>query len=549
MTREDIREAIKQTIIEAQNQELLPRFDLPEISVERQAQEKFGDYSSSIALKIAPLVKKSPAEVAQILLFRLKEKLLFATIEIAPPGFINFYLIKEYLHEQVEEILEEKQDYGWLDLGQGQKVQMEFISANPTGPLTLGNGRSGFCGDTLANVLVKAGFSVQREYLINDAGFQIETLGHSILNDDKAQYKGDYIEQLRKEKNLKDALRIVESDLSPKKLGEMGAGIIFLSMIKPTIENRMKIKFDNWFSEKALRESGALEKMLGLLKEKKATYEKEGALWFKSSEFGDDKDRVLVTSGQTEKGVEGTYLLQDIAYHYDKFVGRKFDSVIDILGADHHGYIARLQAAGKALGAWNQQRLKIIIMQLVRLFKDGKEIRMSKRAGTYVTIDELLDEIPLDVARFFFLMYSADTHMDFNLDLAKEQSEKNPVYYVQYAYARICSILVKAGAADGILDFDGEVLKKLDEPMDFALIKQLMRFPEIVVDTARDYQVQRLPQYALDLVRIFHRFYEECRVIGEDEDLTKARLALVTAVKIILKATLDLMGISAPEKM
>jgi len=541
MVRDEIKKAISEVIEEAQTEELLLKFEVPEITVERSGDEKYGDYASNIALKISKLAKKSPNDVAQILERRLKEKILFAKVQIAPNGFINFFLLKEFLQEQVHEILEEKDNYGGLDIGQGKKVQVEFISANPTGPLTLGNARGGFLGDTLANILQKAGYVVQREFLINDAGYQIEVLGHSILGDEKAQYNGGYIEELREK--LKKFL-----DKPAGEIGFKAAQLIFETMIKPVIEQRMKIKFDNWFSEKAMRESGAIEKIIELLKEKKVVFENEGALWFKSTDFGDDKDRVLITSENSERGREATYISQDIAYHYDKFIKRKFDKAIDIWAADHHGYVSRLQAAKKALEMSGE--LTIIVMQLVKLFQDGKEVRMSKRSGIYVTIEELLDEIPLDVARFFFLMYSPDTHMDFNLDLAREQSEKNPVYYVQYAYARICSIFKKSDADIKKHINEADNLELLNHPAELILIKQLIRLPEIIEDIVKDYQVQRLPQYALDLVRAFHKFYEGCRVIDEkNQDLTKVRLVLVESTRIVLKNTLDLMGISAPEKM
>ena len=448
----------------------------------------------------------------------------------------------EYLQKEIGQIIEDGAEYGRLKLGDNKKVQVEFISANPTGPLTLGNGRGGFFGDALANIYGKAGFSVKREYFINDAGYQVEILGHSILGDEKAQYQGQYIDELRKK------FTGFFSSKDPKKVGEKAADYIMEKMIKPTVRERMNIKFDEWISEKKMRQTGAVEKILKLLKEKNLTYEKEGALWFRSADFGDDKDRVLITSDKNERNNEATYILSDIAYHHDKFVERKFDKAVDVWGADHHGYVGRLKAAKKALQLPGE--LEIIIMQLVRLFEGGQEIRMSKREGTYITLDELLYEIPLDVARFFFLMYSPDTHMDFNLDLAREQSEKNPVYYVQYAYARIHSILAKFKVQSSKFKVASQNLKLLTHPSEMDLIKQLIRLPEIIEDTALDYQVQRLPQYALEMVRAFHKFYEECRVIDDKNlDLTAARLKLVEATGIVLKNTLDLMGISAPEKM
>lgn len=550
MLRQEIKGLLKDAILQAQQESQLAEFDVPEILIEKTQDSKFGDFSTNVALKIAKTIEKPPMEVAKIIAseaenINAESGNMFEKIEAAAPGFVNFFISSEHLIKKIAIILKEKERFGELDIGQNQKIQVEFISANPTGPLTLGNGRGGFYGDTLANLLEKSGYKVEREFFINDAGYQVEVLGHSILGDEKVQYKGEYIEQLREK--FKNSL-----NKSAKEIGYEAAAYIMKIMIKPTIEQRMKIKFNNYFSEKEFRESGAVEKILEFLKEKGVTYEKEGALWFRSSDFGDEKDRVLITSDKIERSGEPTYILPDIAYHYNKFIERKFDKVIDIWAADHHGYVARLQAAKKALEIPGE--LKILISQMVRLFKDGQEVRMSKRAGTYVTIDELLEEIPLDVARFFFLMYSPDTHMDFNLDLAKEQSEKNPVYYVQYAYARISSILRKSDpnpSADGrIHPNDPNNLKLLNHPAELALIKQLVRLPEIVEDTVNDYQVQRLPQFALELVRSFHKFYEECRVIDEkNPDLTLGRLALVEATRIVLKNTLDLMGISAPEKM
>ena len=528
--------------------------NLPDAIIEHPENTSFGDYSTNAVLKLAKNEGKNPMELAQAIAQKLlvSDTNMFVKIEVASPGFINFTLSAEFLRDQVAEILSVKEKYGALDFGQNKKVQVEFISANPTGPLTLGNGRGGFFGDALANVLTRAGYDVKREYFINDAGYQVEVLGHSVLKDEQAQYKGEYIDKLNK--------KLVGWFLSkdPKVIGQKAAKYILKNLIQPTIEQRMKIKFDVWVSENELRKSGRTDKVLAMLKEKNLTYEQDGAVWFKSTQFGDDKDRVLITSAKEGRGEEATYLLPDAAYHYKKFTEDKFDKVIDIWGADHHGYIARLQAAGKALGAWDGKNLEIIIMQLVRLMVKGQEVKMSKRLGTYITLDELLEEIPLDVARFFFLVRAPNTHMDFDLDLAKEQSQKNPVYYVQYAYARICSILRKSkidpslsvkGGGEGF-SFNHLITKSLNHSSELALIKQLIRLPEIIVDTAVDYQVHRLPQYALDLVRSFHKFYEDCRVIDEtNKDLTAARLALCAATKIVLKNVFDLMGISAPEKM
>ncbi len=515
--------------------------------IEQPENTSFGDYSTNAVLKMAKKEGRDPMEMARAMAQKLAsvKDPMFAKIEAAEPGFINFTLSMNFLAGQVVEILNKKETYGVSDFGEKKKVQVEFISANPTGPLTLGNGRGGFYGDVLANVLSRAGYQVQRAYYINDAGYQVEVLGHSVLKDEQAQYKGDYVDLLNKK--FTGFLKSQDTKI----VGQRAAKYILKNLIQPTSEQRMKIRFNEWVSEKAIRESGQADEVFKILKAKNLTYEEGGAVWFKSTQFGDDKDRVLITSAKEDREQSATYILPDAAYHYKKFNEDKFDKVINIWGADHHGYVARLQAAGKALAAWDEKKLEIIIMQLVRLFANGQEVKMSKRLGTYITLDELLAEIPLDVARFFFLMRAANTHMDFDLDLAKEQSDKNPVYYVQYAHARICSILRKSSeSSSSPLGEAGRDLNLLFHPSELALIKQLIRLPEIIVDTAKDYQVHRLPQYALDLVRSFHKFYEDCRVIDEtNKDLTQARLALCAATRIVLKNTLDLMGLSAPEKM
>jgi len=508
LVREEIKKLTEKAVKDLYGREI-------EIRIEQPQDPAFGDYATNVAMAL----KKNPQEIANKIKSDILEK-----VEVKN-GFINFFISKAYLQKQVGEILKQKDKFGELKIGRGDKVNVEFISANPTGPLTLGNGRGGFCGDVLSNILTKAGFETAREYYINDTGEQVRKLGHSVLGDSEAVYKGNYIEDLRK--------RVKGEKV--EEVGSEAAGIIMEEMIRPTV-SKMKIKFDTWFSEKTLYQKKEVNEILDYLKKEGLSYEKEGALWFKSTKFGDDKDRVMIKADG-----EPTYFLSDIAYLKNKFK-RGFERLFFFWGADHFGYINRIKAAAEALG-FNKDKVRIIIMQLVRLIQQGKEVRMSKRTGTYVTLDELIDEVGLDVARLFFLTRSPDTHLNFDLDLAKEQSEKNPVYYVQYAHARICSILKKATT-----EANPKYLK-LEHPAEINLVKQLIRLPEIVEDISKDYQVQRLPQYALDLAAIFHKFYQECRVISEEKNLTQARLSLVLAVKIVLKNTLDLMGISAPEKM
>ncbi|XOA42643.1 MAG: arginine--tRNA ligase [Candidatus Nealsonbacteria bacterium] len=533
MVRKKLINLIKKSIKNLQKEGVFPKFDILEIQIEHPEKRIYGDYATSVALKIGKILKKKPMKTAENLksqILNLKPDLL-KKIEAVRPGFINFFLSDKYLQEQVGKILKEKEKFGELKIGRKKKVQVEFISANPTGPLTLGNGRGGFCGDVLANVLTKTGYKVEREYYINDIGEQIKKLGHSVIGDPEGVYKGKYIDNLRGK---------IKGN-NPYEVGQKAAKIILKEMIKPSVK-KMGIKFDVWFSEKSLEKNKETDKALKLLKKKKFTYEKDGALWFKSSKFGDDKDRVLVRSNN-----EKTYFASDISYLKNKFK-RKFNYIIYFWGADHYGYVNRIKAAAEALG-YKKEQVKIIIMQMVKLFKGGKEIRMSKRTGTYVVLDELIDEVGLDAARFFFLERNPESHLNFDLSLAKEQSEKNPVYYVQYAHARICSIMRKLKVKSLKLKIKNQDLKLLSHPSELALIKQLIRFPEIIEDTAKDYQVQRIPQYAVELASVFHRFYRDCKVIVEDDDLKKARISLIKATKIVLKNTLDLMGISAPEKM
>jgi arginyl-tRNA synthetase len=536
-----IRTEIKKIIQQAVKTHWDVDFDLDEIKIDYPP-ENFGDYSTNAAMKIAKIAKSNPMEAAEDIAEHLRKSDLFEKIDVVKPGFINFYMKNESLQKQISVILEEKENFGNLDIGENKKVQVEFISANPTGPLTLGNGRGGFYGDVLANILRKAGFDVEREYYINDTGEQIKKLGHSVLQDEQAVYKGKYINEIKK--SLPSSLWEREGQ-SVEKIGSEAAKNILDAMIRPIIEEKMKIKFDRYFSESELYPK-KVDEVIDYLKEKNLAYEKEDALWFKSTQFGDDKDRVLVKAGG-----EKTYLASDIAYLKDKFEREKgFEKLIYVWGADHHGYVGRLKAAAKAL-EYNPDNIEIIIMQLVRLMSGGKEVKMSKRAGTYVTIDELIDEVGLDAARFFFLMYSPDTHMNFDLDLAKEHSQKNPVYYAQYAHARMCSIFAKSDANyTNKHTNDANVLKLLNQEIELRLIKQLIRFPEIIEDIAKDYQAHRLPHYTLDLVKAFHKFYEECRVINEKNPaLTEARLDLIRAVQIVLRNSLKLMGIEALEKM
>ena len=507
------------------------------------ADPKFGDYSTNVAMILAKRAGEKPEEIANKLVAELSKNEMFDSVEVAKPGFINFKIALPHLQNQILEINKTGESYGSSDLGKDLKINVEFISANPTGPLTLGNGRGGYAGDCLANVLETFGAEVEREYYINDRGAQIIKLGHSILKDDQAVYRGKYIDKII---DLISRLHTVQYiSEKPEAVGQLAVPIIMEEYIKKTI-NKMGIKFDHWFSESALYK-GAIEDAIGMLESHGLAYKKDGALWLKTTDYGDDKDRVLIT-----KEGEFTYFASDIAYHWDK-IRRGYNILVDFWGADHHGYVGRLQAAIEILkkeANWSGE-LKILITQLVRLLSKGQEVKMSKRAGTYVTLDELIDEVGADVARFFFLERALNTHMDFDLDLAKEKSEKNPVYYIQYAYARIHSILNKSEILNSKSQTNSNDpnLKLIKEEPELALIKGLIKLPDLIIETAEDHQVQRLPYYAIELATKFHNFYEKCRVISEDKNLTAARISLIKATQIVLKKTLDLMGISAPEKM
>jgi len=502
-------------------------------TIEVPQEKVHGDYATNVAIILANETKREPMILANEIRLELEKKDFFEKIEVVKPGFINFFLKPEFLQKQVKEILNKKEKFGQIDIGKNKKIQVEFISANPTGPLTLGNGRGAFMGDTLANVLKKSGFKVEREYYINDSKYsiQIKELGKTVLGRGEA-YKTSYLKRALKKIKMKDLMGKDEGDVGSIVAREIQKDI------QDFIKKKLKINFDKWFSETKFHQTKEVEKLLDWLEEKNFAYKKEGAIWLKSSQWGDDQDRILVRSdGETG------YFLTDLAYHKNKF-SRKFDKVINFWGADHKGHEKRMKIALKMIGI-DPGKLDVIIMQLVRLIQKGKEVKMSKRKGEYISLEELIDKVGLDVARFFFLMYSADRHMDFDLGLAKEKSEKNPVYYVQYACARIHSILAKSK----ILNPNIKYLNLLKHPSELNLIKELIKLPEIIEDVAKDYQVQRSPHYAIEIATTFHKFYTDCRVLGEDNKLAKARLALVLATKIVLDNILDLMGISKPKRM
>ncbi len=509
---------------------------------------QFGEFSSNIAMVMARHLKKSPAIIANEIKESLEKSPEFTKhFEAVIPGnsaYINFYIRAELFPDLVRGIVSSNA------FGRGEKknkkILLEFLSANPTGPMHLGNGRGGFTGDCLANVLEWAGYKVWREYYVNDTGNQVVNLGKSIMAvagfyhkkesspDGEVKeklYKADYINDLVKQLNPK-------KDDTIEEIGKRGVATM-LKNIQRVAKEKMAIKYDQWYSEQSLYDAKKIDAILQWLEKENLTYEKDGARWFASSRFGDEKDRVAVKSDGGK-----TYMLSDIAYHKDKFE-RGYDHLINILGADHHGYVGRTYAIIESLG-YKKEQLDIILVQMVRLIENGKEVKMSKRGGTFVTIEELIDEVGHDVARFFFVMRAPETHMDFDLNLAKEHSNKNPVYYVQYAHTRICSILEKTKGL--------EIVKIKDEneyapnSHERVLVAHLMRFPDLIEETAKTYAVHHLPAYAIKLADLFHRFYEHCRVI-EDNKVNEERLKIIKAARIVLRNVLMVIGVSAPEKM
>lgn len=515
-----------------------------EIAVSSPDLEGQGHYSTNVAFRLAKIRQTSPQKVAEDLVRDLRKNGVgvFEKVEVAGGGFINFFFSLQIFHNELKNILKLGKKYGNSKSeaeAKKLKVQVEYVSANPTGPLTLANGRGGFLGDVLANVLTKVGYKVEREYYINDIGNQILILGKSILAVlgiiayEEEFYKGEYVREWA-EKNKKIVLRLKSN---PMKLGQMAAKN-FLQYIKQILEKKAKIKFDKWTSEeKDIHKKQFVKKALETFRKKGFVHEKDGAMWLKTTEFGDDKDRVLVTSAGLP-----TYFLADGGHYLETF-GRGFKRKINILGPDHYGYVKRIQAVAKILGF---EKSDVIITQALRLVRDGEEVKMSKRKGQFVTFEELVDEVGIDVARFFFLSVSYNSHMDFDMALAKEKSNKNPVYYTQYAYVRAVNILKRANRKPKIAD---NKLDLLNTAEDIKLMREIARFPEIIEDTAHDYQVHRLTRYATELARAFHNFYEKERVIGEKKEIIVARLVLTQATEIVFKNLFGILGISAPKRM
>lgn len=551
-TQSALRQGVAAACAQAMAAGTLPEAALPDFVIETPKDEKNGDFSTNLAMQLTRILRQNPRKIAEAIVGGIDLPGLVERVEIAGPGFINFYLVPGWLNRVLPAIQEEDADYGKSNAGGGERVQVEFVSANPTGLLHMGNARGGALGDTLAAVLNEAGYVCDKEYYINDAGNQVENLGKSVearyfelLGRDDYQipedgYHGKDIiataQRLLDEKgeSLVDLPEAERRELMKNyALKEKVAGI------RGSLEN-FGVVFDNWFSEQSLHDAGSVHEVVDILREKGVVYEKDGAQWLRATDWGEEKDEVLVRSNGTP-----TYFAADIAYHRDKFE-RGYKRLINIWGADHHGHVARLKGAMTALG-YPGDDITVILMQLVRLYRGGEIVKMSKRSGKYVTLDELIEEVGKEAARFFFIMRSPDSALDFDLDLAKAESSDNPVYYVQYAHARICSILSVAGVeTPKACDVD---LSLLTEENERVLIRKLAEWPQEVADAARELAPYHLAYYAKELANAFHSFYNSCKVLTDDAALRDARLALVDCTRITLRNVLTLLGLSAPERM
>ncbi|ABN53153.1 MAG TPA: arginine--tRNA ligase [Hungateiclostridium thermocellum] len=556
--KKQINEVVKNSISKAVQNGELPQFTVDELFIEIPKEKGHGDFSTNIAMQAAKTVRKAPRQVAEIIIKNMDlSNTYIDRVEAAGPGFINFFLTNAWLYDVLKVIQKEKENYGNLDIGRGQKVMVEFVSANPTGPLHMGNARGGALGDCIASVLEKAGYDVTREFYINDAGNQIEKFGISLearyiqllKGEDAVEfpedgYHGeDIIDHMKAyiEENG-DNLLYVDSEERRKTLVEYALPKN-IERIRKSLEN-YGVVFDVWFSEQSLYDNGEVRETLDILKEKGYTFEKDGAVWFKASALGAEKDEVIVRNN----GIP-TYFAADIAYHRNKFLKRKFDRVINLLGADHHGHAARMKCALKAFDI-DPDKLDIVIFQLVRLYRNGEIARMSKRTGRAISLDDLLEEVGRDAARFFFNTKASGSHLDFDLDLAVKKSNENPVYYVQYAYARSCSML-RLLESEGfkVPDVDSVDLTVLKAPEEIELMKKLSEYPEEIRISAQTLEPSRLTRYVLDVASNFHSFYNACRVKGEEENLMYARMILVDSTRLVIKNVLDVLSITAPEKM
>ncbi|MDA8136878.1 MAG: arginine--tRNA ligase [Desulfobacteraceae bacterium] len=551
-----IRRTVANAVEKAFEKGLLPSDQMPDMDVEEPRHKAHGDLSSNVAMVSAALQKMPPRKIAEILVSHIETGDLIRKVEIAGPGFINFFLSNKAWQPVVDEILEQDTSFGSSDIGKNEKVQVEFVSSNPTGPLHVGHGRGAAVGDSVGNILAFAGFDVQKEYYINDSGRQIRTLGTSVwlrllqkagkaVDFPEDCYQGDYIKDIAGLVLEKEGEAFVHKD--EKEAVEVCAKFaakIILQGIREDLTD-FGVGFDQWFSEQSLYDSGRVQKVIEDFKARAMIYEEDGALWFKTTDFGDEKNRVVVRNNGL-----ATYFASDIAYHMEKFE-RGFQRVIDVWGADHHGYIKRINAVVEASGRKSEQ-FQVILVQLVNLLRGGQPFQMSTRAGEFVTLKEIVDEVGKDAARFMFLSRSYDSGLDFDLELAKQKNSENPVYYVQYVHARITGILLKAKQENLIQEIDfkkGRHLNLLDAEEEISLLKILYTFRENVEKSALELHPHVIFNYLMNLAAAFHGYYNRHKVISDDRDQTLARLSLVLSVKKVIRNGLTLLGVSAPERM
>lgn len=555
-TELELKEKIMDALGRAVADGVLDEAPLPAFIIEVPKERQNGDYSTNVAMAGAKAFHKAPRVIAQAIVDRLDlADTVFDRAEIAGPGFINFFLGNRFYAAVLEDLMAQGENYGRSDYGKGKRVLVEFVSANPTGPMHIGNARGGAIGDCLAAVLDWAGYDVQREFYVNDAGNQIEKFATSL----EVRYLQHYDPAVELPEDAYKGVDIVEhAENFIKEYGDRYVNAPAEERRKALVDYALpkniaglerdlgayRIQYDRWFKESSLHEDGSVQRVIDALKEKGVTYEQDGALWFKASAFGNDKDIVLVRAN----GIP-TYIVPDIAYHYNKLVTRGYDKAVDVLGADHHGYVPRMKAALTALGL-DADRLDCVIMQMVRLVRDGETIKLSKRSGKAITLNTLLEEVPIDAARFFFNLREPNSHFDFDLELAASTSNENPVYYVQYAHARICTLL-KNLEAEGytVPAADAVDFSLLTDETEQALIKQIASYGQVVLLAARDYDPSHINRYLTALAAAFHKFYAACRIKGEEKPVLLARLKLADTTRAVLKNAMTLIGCSAPEKM
>jgi arginyl-tRNA synthetase len=559
LIRDRVASLVRDAVARAQAGGHLPAVALPEVMIERPGKPEQGDFATSFALRAKRAVGPrgpNPLDIAAAISFQIAQDPpgFLASVDVAPPGFLNFTLADDWLREQVNAIVADGSDFGSLPVGNQGRVQIEFVSANPTGPLHVGTGRNAALGDSIARVLARAGWQVQREYYYNDAGAQMEHLARSVwkryqqalgraveMADD--DYHGEYIAEIAREILAKHGDRFAK--LPEEHAEEIGA--LAAQRIMGWIESdlaRARVHFDGWFSEARVIREGEFQRLLDLLKQRDLVYEREGAVWLRSQDLGDERDRVMIRSDGRP-----TYTATDIAYHYDKFLVRNFDRVIDVWGADHHGQVPSMKAIVKNLGV-EPERFDIVIYQMVNVLKNGELVRMSKRSGSIVTLAEVLDEVGVDATRWFLVSRSADTMMDFDLDLAAKQSSENPVYYVQYAHARLARVL-----ADAAVEWRSADVAQLSHPSELGLIRRMLQLPEVVDLAARHLAPHHVPHYAYELARAVQAWYDAgnddrgLRILADDPALQAARLKLAAAARQVLANALELIGVHAPDAM